>query len=131
MSTSQLETERLIDAALQMSRAELERFVARLFALKARQEAPSLTPRESELLMKINQGVPAEVQQRYDSLMRKRRRHTLTRAEHSELLALTKDVERYDVERLKQLSDLARLRGLSLPDLMQALGIEPPEPDYA
>ena len=55
MSTSQLETERLIDAALQMSRAELERFVARLFALKARQEAPSLTPRESELLMKINQ----------------------------------------------------------------------------
>lgn len=131
MSTSQLETERLLDAALQMSRAELERFVARLFALKARQEAPSLTPGESELLMKINQGLPVEVQQRYDSLIRKRRRHKLTRAEHRELLALTQQIERHDVERLKRLSDLARLRGLSLPDLMQALGIEPPEPDYA
>ncbi|MEK6286998.1 MAG: STAS/SEC14 domain-containing protein [Acidobacteriota bacterium] len=131
MSTSQLETERLLDAALQMSRAELERFVARLFALKARQEAPSLTPGESELLMKINQGVPVEVQRRYDSLMRKRRRHKLTRAEHRDLLALTREIECHDVERLKRLSDLARLRGLSLPDLMRALGIEAPEPDYA
>jgi len=131
MSTSQLETERLLDAALQMSRAEMERFVARLFALKARQEAPSLTPRESELLMKINQGVPLELQRRYDSLIRKRRRHKLTSAEHREVLALSQEIERHDVERLKRLSDLARLRGLSLPDLMQALGIEAPEPDYA
>lgn len=131
MSTSQLETERLLDAALQMSRAEMKRFVARLFALKARQEAPSLTPRESKLLMKINQGVPLELQRRYDSLIRKRRRHKLTRAEHCEVLALSQEIERHDVERLKLLSDLARLRGLSLPDLMQALGLEPPEPDYA
>lgn len=131
MSTSQLETKRLLDAAMQMSRAELERFVARLFALKARQEAPSLTLRESKLLMKINQGAPAEVQQRYDSLMRKRRRHKLTRAEHREVLTLTQEIERHDVERVKLLSNLARLRGLSLRDLMQDLGIEPPEADYA
>ena len=131
MSTSQIETEQLLDAALQMSRAELERFVARLFALKARRETPSLTPRESDLLLKINQGMPAEVQRRYDALIRKRRRHKLTRAEHREVLALTQQIEQHDVERLKWLSALARLRGLSLPDLMQELGIETPEPNYA
>ena len=131
MSTSQIEAERLMDAAPRMSRAELERLVARLFALKAKQEAPSLSPRESELLIKINQPVPAEIQRRCVSLIRKRRRRKLSRAEHRELLALTEQIEQYDVDRLKCLSELARLRGLPLPDLMRELGIEPPEPDHA
>ena len=131
MASSQIETERLLDAALQMSREELERFVAKVFALKARQQTPSLTRRQSELLMRINQGVPAELQQRYDSLIRKRRREKLTKAEHRELLTLTQQIEQQDVERLKLLAELARLRGLPLPNLMEQLGIEPPKAEYA
>lgn len=131
MSTSQIETEQLLDTALQMSRTELERFVARLLALKARQETPSLTARESALLLKINQGASQDIQRRYNSLTKRRRRHKLTRPELRELLELTKQIEQHDVERLKCLSALARLRGVSLPDLMQELGIEPPDPEYA
>lgn len=131
MPTTQIKTEKLINAALRMPRAELERFVARLFALKAREETPSLPQRQCELLLKINQGVPEALQRRYDSLIRKRRHHKLTGAERRELLGLTQQVEQFDVERLERLSELAHIRGVSLPDLMQDLGIKPPQPDYA
>jgi hypothetical protein len=131
MATSQIESEQLINAALQMSRPELKSFVARIFALKAREETPSLPQRESELLLKINQGVPEEMQRRYDSLIGKRRDHKLNKAEHRELLMLTQQIEQLDAERLKWLSELAQLRGVSLPDLMHDLGIKPPEPVYA
>ena len=114
-----------------MSRPELEHFVARLLSLKARQDTPRLRKRESELLLEINQGVPTAVQQRYDALIRKRRNNKLTRTEHRELLALTKQIEQLDVERLKMLSELARLRGTALPELMRELGIRSPDPDYA
>lgn len=128
---SRSETEELLNAALQMSRPELERFVARLFALKAKEETPSLTHRETELLSNINRSVPEDVQRRYDALVRGRLHHKLIRAEHTELLELTKQLEEFDVQRLKWLSELAQLRGVSLPDLMCDLGIKTPEPEYA
>ncbi len=131
MRTSQIETQQLVDAALQMSRPELKRFVAKIFALKAREETVSLSRREGELLLKINQGVPEGTQRRYDSLLRKRRHHKLTKAEHRELLMLTQQIEQLDAERLKLLSELAQVRGVSLPELMNDLGIKPPEPEYA
>ena len=131
MAMSQSETEQLLNAALRMSRPELERFVARLLSVKARQNMPSLRKRESELLLEINQGVPKALQQRYNALSKKRRNQTLTSTQHRELLALTKQIEQLDVERLKMLSELARLRGAALPELMRELGIKSPDPDYA
>lgn len=128
---SRSETEELLNAALQMSRPELECFVARLFALKAKEETPSLTHRETELLSNINRSVPEDLQRRYEALVRRRLHHKLTGAEHTELLKLTKQLEEFDVRRLKWLSELAQLRGVSLPDLMCDLGIKTPEPEYA
>ncbi|MEJ7709999.1 MAG: hypothetical protein WKF84_09100 [Pyrinomonadaceae bacterium] len=72
MPTIQIDTERLLNAALQMPHEELEQFVARLFALKARQETPGLSQREAELLLKINQGLPPDMQQRLNELIDKR-----------------------------------------------------------
>src|SRR5262249_30056779 len=103
---------------------------ARLFALKAKEETPSLSQKESELLLDINQSVPENLQRRHDVLIRRRRNHKLTRAAHLELLSLTRQLEQFDVDRLKRLSELAKLRGVSLPVLMRDLGIEPPEPQY-
>lgn len=128
---SRSETEKLLSAALQMSRPELERFVARLFVLKAKEETPNLTSRESQILRNINQSVPEDLKLRYDALVRRRRHHKLTTTEHNELLAITKRLEQFDVQRLKWLSELAQLRGVSLKDLMHDLGIKSPEPDYA
>ena len=123
---AQLSMEQLFNAVQQMPQNELEKFVARVLALRARYYAPVLSEAESELLMKINQGVPADLQHRYDELISKRRAATLTPDEYDELLLLTDRVEQVDVERLECLIELARLRNTSLTALMQKLGINPP-----
>ena len=96
MPTIQVDSEQLLHAALQMPRAELEQFVARLLALKIRQDTPHLSQAESELLCKINQGIPSATQQRLNALIAKRQAHTLTMAEHQELIQLTAQVEQSD-----------------------------------
>jgi hypothetical protein len=125
MPTIEIEPEQLLQAALQMSREELERFVARLFALKASQETAGLTEKETELLMKINQGLPPDMQRRLDELIDKRRSYAITEEELQELIRLTDQTESFDVERLKYLIELAHLRGVTLDDLVARLGIKP------
>ncbi|HEY7544485.1 MAG TPA: STAS/SEC14 domain-containing protein [Blastocatellia bacterium] len=125
MPTIEIEPEQLLQAALQMSREELEHFVARLFALKASQETAGLTEKETELLMKINQGLPPDMQRRLDELIDKRRSYAITEEELQELIRLTDQTESFDVERLKYLIELAHLRGVTLDDLVARLGIKP------
>ncbi len=81
MPTIQIDTEQLLNAALQMPQSELEQFVARLFALKARQDAPGMSEREAELLMKINQGLPSAQQERLNELIDKRQARTINAKE--------------------------------------------------
>lgn len=81
---------------------------------------------EAELLEQINQGLPPDVQQRYDELTAKRRAETLTPEEHEELLDLINRIEQADAERIQVLAELAQLRGVSVPALMDELGIRRP-----
>ena len=90
--------------------------------LLARRKAPSLSAKETELLQAINRGVPAEIQQRYDSLRTKLRSETITSEEHEELLILVETIEQADAERLESLIVLSQLRQISLPDLIKQLG---------
>ncbi len=125
MPTIQIDTEQLLNAALQMPQSELEQFVARLFALKARQDTPGMSEREAELLMKINQGLPSAQQERLNELIDKRQARTINAKELRELKKLTDQVETFDAERLKLLTELAHLRGISLRKLIKQLGLKP------
>lgn len=125
MPTLHIETEQLLHAALQLPRAELEQFVTRLLVLSLPQDTPRLSQTESELLLKINQGLPAATQQHLDALIAKRQTQTLTPEEHQELIQLTEAIEQADVERLRYLLELAALRNLSLDELIRHLGIHP------
>ena len=125
MPTIQIDTEQLLNAALQMPQSELEQFVARLFALKARQDTPGMSEREAELLMKINQGLPSAQQERLNELIDKRQARTINAKELRELKKLTDQVETFDAERLKLLTELAPLRGISLRKLIKQLGLKP------
>jgi hypothetical protein len=111
----------LVQAAEQLSAAELRQFTAQMLALAAKRTAPSVTQEEAELLLHINRRLPEEVQQRYAELMAKRDAETLSEAEYAELLRLTKQVEAFDVARLEALSKLAVLRGVTLSELMRHL----------
>jgi len=113
-------------AAEQLSAAELRQFTAQMLALNAKRVAPSVTQEEAELLLHINRHLPDEVQRRYAELMAKRDAETLSEAEYTELLHLTKQVEAFDVARLEALSKLAALRGVMLSELMRHLEMVSP-----
>ncbi len=118
--------EELLDSAAQLETPELEHFVSEVLALQAKRRAPHLSRDEAALLQKINQGLPPDVQQRYDTLIEKRQEETLTSDEHQELITLNDQIEEADAERVKDLATLAQLRKVSITALMDELGIHPP-----
>lgn len=123
---AQLPTDELLRAVGQLNQADLEQFVSQVIALRAKRQAPSLPRVESELLLKINEGVPSDIQKRYNDLIAKRQAETLAPDEYEELLRLTQQVEKLEARRVEYLAELARLRGTSLTALMENLGIRPP-----
>lgn len=122
----QASSEQLLNAIAQMPQPELETFIDRVLKLRAQRQAPSLSAAESELLLKINQGIPADLQHRFNELVAKRQALTLTEAEHIELIQLSDRIEQLDAERIEQLATLAKLRQRSLREMMQDLGIQSP-----
>jgi hypothetical protein len=123
---AQLPVDKLLSAVKQLSEPELERFALDVNALVAKRKAPSLAHHEAKLLLKINEGVPAALQQRYNELIAERQAETLAEDEYAELLRLTQQVEQIEVARVEHLAELARLRGISLTALMENLGITAP-----
>lgn len=125
MPAIQIEPDQLLQAALQMSRPEIEQFVRKLVALKIREETPGLSERETELMLKINQALPAKSQQRLNVLIEKRRAETISASELRELKKLTDQVENFDAMRLEALLELAQLRQVPLRKLIKQLGLKP------
>lgn len=115
--------EEILEAVNKLSTLDLEEFVAAAIALRAHRRAPSLPHSESELLLKINQGLPAELWERVDVLRAKLEDETLPPEERVELLQLNEQIEELNVDRVKLLAELADQRGVTLSKLMQDLEI--------
>lgn len=126
MSQVELEVDELLQGVARLSSRELEQFADRVQALRAHRRAPSLPKREAELLQLINCSIPAEARLRYDVLNNKLHAETISDEEHRELLGLIEQVKQSDVERLRNLVELAQLRQLSLDELMDQLGLRCP-----
>lgn len=126
---AQVSPDKLLEAIRQMDLAELDRLVPRVIALQAQRRAPGLPQCESELLARINQGLPTNVRTRLNELIAKRQSEALTADEHKELLRLIGQLEEAEATRVEALAQLARLRGVSLTTLMHDLGIR--APNYA
>jgi hypothetical protein len=121
-----LSSEQLLSAARQLPRREFDQFVLRVLNLRAERGAPLLPAAESELLLKINHPVSDDLQHRYDELIARRDKRTLTLEEHEELLGLTDRIELLEAERMSHLIELAQLRQITLEELMNQLGLQPP-----
>jgi hypothetical protein len=78
------------------------------------------------LFLQINRGLPSEKQKRLEELTARLKDERLSPAEHQELIALTDEIERLNLERLESLVELARLRSVPLETLMKQLGIATP-----
>lgn len=106
---------------------EPERYVLRMVEESLGQaddgDVPRLSRAESELLQRINEGLPEETWQQYHDLTAKRCAETLTPEQHQALIGLSDQIEMDYARRLESVLALARLRGISLEAQMQALGI--------
>ncbi|HWQ35810.1 MAG TPA: STAS/SEC14 domain-containing protein [Blastocatellia bacterium] len=122
----EIKPEQLVKAAVQLPQAEFDDLVARLMVARAQRRVPHLSGEEARLLLRINRGLSEKQRRRFHELIDKRRAETLTTSEHKELLKLTVKAEQLNVERIEALARLARLRGVTLKQVMQQLGIKPP-----
>lgn len=129
MPTIQIEADlspdQLLSAARQLPSQEFDRFVGQVLRLRAERIAPVLPAAESELLQKINQGLPQAMQERLSELIQKRRAETINTKELRELKKLTDKIEKLDAERLELLTKLSALRNVPLRKLIKQLGLEP------
>lgn len=122
----EVSTEQLLRAVERLPAQDLDAFVAQVIALRAQRNAPHLTQEETALLRRINAPLAPDLQRRFDDLVAKRQAETIAPDELDELIQLTEQVERHDAHRLAALNDLARLRQMTTPALMDLLGIRAP-----
>jgi hypothetical protein len=101
-----------------------DRRLRELLAERARRVAPVAPARESELLERINAGLPEPRARRLEVLNALREAESLTGEEYEELLGLVDEAERLAVRRAEALAELAHTRGTTLPALMRDLGLE-------
>jgi uncharacterized pyridoxal phosphate-containing UPF0001 family protein len=120
---SQVSTDDLLHAVDHLPDSELQDFLERAWRLKAARVAKHLTSNETVLLEKITNAIPNEVQQRFDVLIAKRNKNTLSQVELQELLSLTDQIENLDAARVEALMALATLRNTDLDNLMLELGV--------
>ena len=86
---------------------------------------PQLSPRESELMQRINRSLSPVEWDRYHALVAQRQAETLTPAEQVELIAISDRIEEANAERIETVVELARLRNTTLPAMMKELDLQP------
>jgi hypothetical protein len=74
----------------------------------------------------VSEGLPEDLSRRLDELTAKRDVEALTDDEYAELLRLSDEVEKREADRLEALGELATIRQMPLPALMQDLGLVVP-----
>lgn len=116
-----LNLDQLLSGVAQLDTDELRNFVERVSLMLAQRKAASLPELEGSLLQAINQGLPERTQPRYNELQAKLQDDAIASEEHQELLQLVDVVEQAEADRLQALVELAQLRGLTLPALMEQL----------
>ncbi len=126
-SSGQLSTEQIIAAVTHLSLPELEQVFDRVLALQAERKATHLPAAESALLLRINHRMPPDLRERITALRAKRAAELISDSEYEELTRLTDHAEEVHADRMAALVELAKLRGVSLPVLLDRLGISLPD----
>jgi hypothetical protein len=125
--SGRLSTEEIISAVAELSLPEIEEVFDQVLALQAERKAPHLSSAESDLLARVNAGLPIDLVERLAMLRNKRENGSITDVEYEELTRLSDQAEEVHANRLAALVELAKLRGATLPALLDQLGIHFPD----
>ena len=123
----QISTDQIISAVHRLSLSELDRVFDRVLIEKAERKAVHLTSTESDLLSQIYQVLPSHLRERILKLREKRATQQIDEDEYLELTTLTDQAEIAHAKRVAAMVELAKFRGLTLPELMNQLGLHFPE----
>ncbi len=113
----------ITEAAQNLSLPELDAVMERLTTIRAHRRVSALSQTEADLLKRIETAVPLTALQRRKTLKAQRE---LTDEEHSEFARLTDEIETAEAGRIDLLSELAALRGVTLPEVARQLGLGRP-----
>ncbi len=121
---SEIDPQVLLASVSQIPVKELEYFVRELNALITRRKTNNMEHRDRVLLRKINETVlPQKKSERYIQLHHQLEASKLSETEHKEFMTLVEEEENLRNKRVKYLIELAQLRSVSLPQLMETLGL--------
>lgn len=115
----------LLKNVQQLNDAEFDDFFKKLLLLRESSRAGLLSELELTLLQQINEGQPKEKQIRFNLLIAKRDAEIINEEEYEELLDLTAEIESLDLKRLKSMTQLAELRKITLPEVVELFNIRP------
>ncbi len=130
MQKIQVQTEIDIKSLLsQLHTSELEDILRETSATLARRKSNNKKSEISKLLRTLNEDctLPAGHLEKLRSLIEKRGSGNLSLQEQKELNTLIKEEETLRLKRIKILGKLAQIKGISLQDLTEQLGITLPE----
>lgn len=112
----EITTENLLNAVVQMPESEFDNFVEK--AKKLRLKKQKISPKEADLLHKINTIFPYEKRRRYNELYARFKKDDLSKDEYEEVLKLSNEFEMLNAERIGLIGELAKLRGQTLDEVM-------------
>jgi Na+/phosphate symporter len=118
----------ILDAVKQLPPNELEDFVNQVLIFQAQRRTDNLPDIELRLLKNIYRKFPPKKFASLNQLREKLEKADLSENEYSELTSLTDSLEEFQARRVKNLVELAKIRGLKLEEMMAQLGIK--FPDY-
>jgi hypothetical protein len=123
----QAATAELLRTVEQLPSQELDEFVMQVLQVQTDRQTPNLTEAETDLLLIINQGPSIQFREELNHLVLKRQSLEISDSELTQLIAMTEQMELWNVDRIQALIKLGQLRSRSLPEIMQDLEIHPPD----
>ena len=118
-----LTTNEILQDIVRLNTASIEQLKTDLEVILEQRKKATQQKQEEALVETIYQYTDSETYERYKVLSDKLRSETITEVEHQELLTLTPQIEANNTERLEHLMTLAKIRKISLREVMTELGL--------
>lgn len=129
VTSQNLSSKQILDAVKDLPNKEFEKFFNKVLIIRANSQAKNPRSNEAEILKKIYRKFSEEKLAQIRILKQKRQTEELNETEYAELAALTDSLEEFHANRMKNVVKLAKMRGLSLEEVLQQLGINLPDYD--
>ena len=118
-----LTTNEILQDIVRLNTASIEQLKVDLETILEQRKKDIQHKREQQLVKTIHQYTDSDTYERYKVLSEKLRSETITDTENEELLTLTPLIEANNVERIEHLMTLAKIRKISLRQIMSELGL--------